>query len=343
MKFIESVYAKLHRHPKRIVFPDGEEPKIIRAASEYTRLLLGPAILLGDPEKIRAIGKEVDADLKRVLVIQPEHAADLELFVKRLETVRRYQGMKSDEARKLVTHCDYFAALMIQNGQADGIVGGLNRPMGSLLRPLFSIVKPLPGIKSVSSCLIMQTPNKAYGHNGVFFMADCGVIPDPTVEQLAEIGLETARLARQLTGEMPYVAFLSYSTKGSAKNKITDKIAAATALAKQKANESKMEVEIDGELELESAIVPESAAKLKGSPVAGKANVLIFPDLNSGCIASQMLHRLASADVFGQIILGLDRPAADLFPGVTVDDIVGVSAIVGLQAIEYHRLYPDKY
>ncbi len=343
MKFIESIFDKLRNHPKRVVFPEGTEPRILHAASEFTQLGLGTAVLLGRKDEIEQAAAKARISLRKILLIDPETAEDLPLFIKRLETLGRYKGIADADARKIVTNANYFGALMLQNGQVDGLVGGATSNSGSILRPLFQLIKPLPGVKSISSCVVLQIPNTSYGEKGVFTFADCGVIPNPNVEQLATIATESARLFRQLTGGMPRVAMLSYSTKGSAQTQDTEKIVAATALAKQAFFEKKQIGEIDGELQVDTALIREIAEiKAPGSPVAGQANVLIFPDLNSGNIAVKLVHRLTGGEAYGQILLGLDKPAADLSRGASVPEIVGVAAIVSMQAIEYRRLYPDQ-
>ena len=343
MKFIESVFEKLRKHPKRVVFPEGDEPRILAAAAEFVSLGLGIAVLLGDREKVEAAAKAHHVSLNKILIIDPNEAQDLPLFIRRLESLHRYKGIAETDARKIVTNVNYFGALMLQNGQVDGLVGGATSNSGSILRPLFQLIKPLAGVKSISSCVVLQVPNEAYGDRGVFTFADCGVIPNPTVEQLASIATESARLFRQLSGGLPRVAMLSYSTKGSAQTQDTEKIVAATALAKQMLFDKLQPGEVDGELQVDTALIKEIAEiKAPGSPVAGQANVLVFPDLNSGNIAVKLTHRLAGGEAYGQILLGLDKPAADLSRGASVHEIVGVAAIVGLQAIEYRRLYPDQ-
>jgi len=343
MKFIESVYQKLKNHPKRVVFPEGTEPRILAAAAEFVHRQLGISILLGKKDEVEAAAKKAKVSLNKILIIDPEEAQDLPLFVNRLESLNRYKGIAEPDARKIVTNPNYFGAMMLQNGQADGLVSGATSNSGSILRPLFQLIKPLAGIKSISSCMILQIPNQGHGEQGVFAFADCGVIPNPNVEQLATIALESARLFRQLTGGIPRVAMLSYSTKGSAQTQDTEKIVAATALAKQTLFEKDQTGEIDGELQADTALIEDIAEfKAPGSPVAGKANVLVFPDLNSGNIAVKLVHRLAGGEAYGQILLGLDKPAADLSRGASIHEIVGVAAIVSLQAIEYRRLYPDQ-
>jgi len=343
MKFIDSIFQKLRNHPKRIVFLEGAEPRVLAAAAEFVHLQLGVAVLLGNKEEIEAAAEKARISLHKIHLIDPEKAEDLPLFTKRLGLLARYKGIAEADARKIVTNVNYFGTLMLQNGQVDGLVGGATSNSGSILRPLFQLIKPLPGVKSISSCVVMQVPNHKHGEKGVFTFADCGVIPNPTVEQLAAIAIQSARLFRQLTGGVPRVAMLSYSTKGSAQTQDTEKVVAATAMAKQQLFEKKETAEIDGELQVDTALVQEIASiKAPGSPVAGQANVLVFPDLNSGNIAVKLVHRLAGGEAYGQILLGLEKPAADLSRGASVHEIVGVAAIVSLQAIEFRRLYPEQ-
>jgi phosphate acetyltransferase len=343
MKFIESIFQKLRAHPKRVVFPEGTEPRVLAAAAEFVYQQLGVVVLLGRREEVEAAAQKAKVSLNKILIIDPEEAEDLPLFIKRLENLARYKGIATADARKIVTNPNYFGAMMLQYGQVDGLVGGATSNSGSILRPLFQLIKPLPGIKSISSCVVLQVPNQDYGEKGVFTLADCGVIPNPNVDQLATIATESARLFRQLTGSIPRVAMLSYSTKGSAQTQDTEKIVAATALAKQHFFDKNQTGEVDGELQVDTALVREIAEiKAPGSLVAGQANVLVFPDLNSGNIAMKLVHRLAGGEAYGQILLGLDKPAADLSRGASVHEIVGVAAIVSLQAIEYRRLYPEQ-
>jgi phosphate acetyltransferase len=220
-------------------------------------------------------------------------------------------------------------------------VTGARETASSGLRPLIQLVKPLPTTTSISSCMMLDLSNKRYGERGVMFFADCAVIPEPTVEQLSDIAVQTGTICRQLTGNKPRIAMLSFSTKGSADLPSPQKVVAATALARRKAEEQSLEMEIDGELQADTALLADLAArKAPTSLVAGKANVLIFPDLNSGNIGAKLVQYLAGAETYGQILLGLSRPCADLSRGATEDDILGVAAILGLQAIEYRKLYP---
>lgn len=342
MSFIDSIFAKLKRHPKRIVFPDGDDPRVVRACHTFYEKDAGIPILLGKREVIERVALAEKASLDHVMIINPETASDLPIFCERLEKLDRYRRMGIKDSRAVMVNPNYFAAMMLQNGQADALVGGVNSYSGSLLRPLIQLVKPLPHAPLISGCMIAEVPNKAYGDDGVLFMADCGVVPDPTMEQLASIAVQTGLVARQVFGQRPRVAMLSFSTKGSARTPSTEKVAGAVGIARQLAQDLGAEVAIDGEMQADTALVPEIAErKMESSLVAGKANVLVFPDLNSGNIAAKLIQYLSGARVYGQILLGLAHPAADLSRGASADDIVAVAAIVGLQAIEYRKLYPD--
>jgi phosphate acetyltransferase len=231
--------------------------------------------------------------------------------------------------------------MMLAMHQADGLISGASHITGSVLRPLFQIVRAAPDIGAISGCMVMEVEDMRIGENGVLFMADCGVIPEPTVDQLADIAVSTARLARHMLGVRPRVALLSFSTKGSAAHSSIGKMQAATAQARNKASQLNVEADFDGELQVDAAMVPEIAVrKLADSKVAGRANVLIFPDLNSGNIASKLLGVIGHASCYGQILLGLNRPAADVSRGSSAHDILGVAAIVGVQATDYQKLYP---
>ena len=343
MRFISTVIEKLQRHPKRIVFPEGTEPRVLQAARQFYSLRLGVPILLGDQTRIAEIADGLNISLEGIRTINPSESEELDNFARRFERLRKYKGerMKGFEARDAVLQPNYFGAMMLAMHQADGFVAGARQITASVLRPLFQTIKPAPHTSSISSCLVMEVEDSRLGENGVLFMADCDVIEDPSVEQLAEVPVSTAQLARHLLGVRPRVALLSFSTKGSATHHSVGKVQAATALAEQKAQEQKLDAEFDGELQVDAALVPEIAArKLPDSKLGGKANVLIFPDLNAGNIASKLARLVARANAYGHILLGLDRPAADLSRGLNAHDILGVAAIVGVQSVDYQRLYP---
>jgi len=341
MRFIGTVIEKLQRHPKRIVFPEGAEPRVLQAARQFYSLRLGAPILLGDRTRIKEVAQALNISLEGLRIINPAESDELLNFARRFETLRRYKGLKGFEAREAMLQPNYFGAMMVAMHQADGFVSGTNQISGSVLRPLFQIIKVAPQATTASSCQVLEVEDSRFGENGVLFMGDCGVIPDPTVDQLADIAVSTAQLAQKLAGVRPRVALLSFSTKGSASHPTIGKVQAATAMAQKKAQEKKVDADFDGELQVDAALVPEIAAvKSPDSKVAGKANVLIFPDLNSGNIASKLVRHIARANAYGQILLGLDRPAADVSRGSNAHDILGVAAIVGVQAVDYHVLYP---
>ena len=342
MRFIGNVIEKLQRHPKRIVFPEGTEPRVLQAARQFYSLRLGAPILLGDRTKVKAAAEQLNVSLEGVRIINPEESEDLESFAHRYELLRRFKGIKEREAREAMMNPNFYGAMMVAMHQADGFVSGANEFTGSTLRPLFQIIKVAPKATTASSCMIMEVEDTRFGENGVMFLADCGVIPEPTVDQLADIAVSTAQLSKQLLGIKPRVALLSYSTKGSATHATIGRVQAATALAQKKARDMNLDADFDGELQVDAALVPEIAArKLPESPVGGRANVLIFPDLNSGNIASKLVQHVARANAYGQILLGLDRPAADVSRGSSAHDILGVAAIVGMQSIAYAELFPE--
>jgi len=341
MRFIGNIIEKLQRHPKRIVFPEGTEPRVLQAARQFYSLRLGAPIVLGDPDKISRVAAEAGVSLDGIRLVNPPESGDLENFTKRFSVLRREKGLRSPEAREAILQPNYFGAMMLAMHQADGLVSGTSHTTGSVLRPLFQIVKVAPQATTASSCMVMEVEDSKFGEQGVLFMADCGVIPEPTVDQLADIAVSTALLARQLLGVRPRVALLSFSTKGSATHPTIGRVQAASALAQKKAEAAGLEADFDGELQADAALVPEIALrKLPESKVGGHANVLIFPDLNSGNIASKLIRHIARANAYGQVLLGLDRPAADVSRGSNSHDILGVAAIIGVQAIDYTKLYP---
>ena len=218
MKFIDSVFEKLVRHPKRIVFPEGAEPRVLHAATRFAKLKLGAPVLLGQKDVIERAALKEGVDLGHVGIIDPAHASDLDVFCGHVEKLKRYRLLGNLPAHDIVMNPNYFGALMIQYGQADGLVGGVSVYSGTLLRPLIQLVKPLPNIKSISSCMLLELRNKEFGEKGVFLFADCGVIPEPSIAQLADIAIESGKVFAQLTGTRPRIAMLSFSTKGSARN-----------------------------------------------------------------------------------------------------------------------------
>jgi len=271
MRFIGSVIEKLQRHPKRIVFPEGTEPRVLQAARQFYSLRLGAPILLGDRTRIKEIAAALNISLEGIRVINPAESDELENFTRRFEILRRYKGMRGFEARQAMLQPNYFGAMMVAMHQADGFVSGTNETGGSVLRPLFQIIKVAPQTITASSCLVMEVEDSRLGQDGVLFMADCGVIPDPTVEQLADIAVSTAQLARHLLGVRPRVALLSFSTKGSSRHPSIDRMQAATARADKQAREKHLDADFDGEIQVDtlSNLSPSGLFHWLGSRRAG--------------------------------------------------------------------------
>lgn len=343
MSFIVSVFEKLLRHPKRIVFPEGDDPRVLRAASRFSGLRLGAPILLGNSEEIERVAASEGINLSRIGIVDPAKSSDLPQFCERLEKLRRYSNLGKTATRDLMLNPHYFAAMMVQYSQADALVAGVDSYPSTALRPIIQLIKPLPDTKKISSCTIFVLRNSAFGEEGVLVFADCAVIPEPTVEELASIAIQAGKICRQVLGIKPRVAMLSFSTKGSTKHPQAEKMAAAAALALSKSQaEPGLEMEIDGEMQADAALLAEIAErKAPQSPVAGRANVLIFPDLNSGNIAARLVQHLGGADTYGDIILGPSKPCARVPRGASAEKILGVAALVGLQAVEYRKLYPE--
>lgn len=343
MSFIESVYEKLRRHPKRIVFPEGDDPRVLRAAQKFYEEDLGVPVLLGHRDVIERVALAEKVSLDHVAIIHPETSSDLPTFCERLEKMDRYKNYGIKDSRAIMVNRNYFAAMMLQYGLVDGLVGGVSSYGGSLLRPLLQLVKRFDHAQVVGGCMVVAVPDSKFGDDGVLFFSDCGVVPEPDLEQLASIALQTGMLARQVFAKKARVALLSYSTKGSAVTPSTERVARAAELTRELATKYGVDMEVSGELQADTALVPELAGiKAPGGLVAGNANVLIFPDLNSGNISVKLVQHLAKARVYGQLLLGFSRPAAELSRGTHPDEIAAVAALVGLQAIEYRKLYPEE-
>lgn len=342
MRFIGSVIEKLQRHPKRVVFPEGEEPRVIQAARQYYSLRLGVPILLGNRTAIKDCANRLHVPLDGVRLLNPRDSDDLPLFEKILFDIRKSKGMTREEASKFILNPVYFGAMMAATNRADSIVSGASEEAESLLRALFQVVNVVPHRKTASSCMILELENSSIGDQGILFMADCGVIPEPNEIQLANIAVSTAELALNLLGKPPRVAMLAWSTLSGSNNPAIAKVKKATELAKSIAAEMGLDADFEGELQLDAAIVPAVAeTKAPQSIVAGKANVLIFPDLNSGNIASKLAQYLGRSNAYGQIILGLNRAAADVSRGSSSHDILGVAAITSLLSNQLTSLYPE--
>ncbi len=329
MSMIEMVKAKARADVKCIVLPEGDEPRTVAAAEEIRREGLAEPVLLGDPEKIREEAKRQETDLSGIRIVDPEYSDKTETYAETLYELRKAKGLTREQADQLVRDPMYFGIMMVKMGDADGLVSGAVHSTGDMLRPALQIIKTSPGNKIVSSSFLMDCPNKSLGENGLLVYADCVVMPDPTAEELAYIAIAAADTAKKLCGiEVPKVALLSFSTKGSAKHEMVTKVQKATALAHQLAPD----LLLDGELQFDAALVPEvGELKAKGSPVAGHANVLIFPDLQAGNIGYKITQRIGGAECFA-VLQGLAKPCNDLSRGCSVDDIVNTVAMTAVQA-----------
>ena len=327
MALIDKIKAKAKANVKHIVLPEGEESRNVQAAVKIVSQGIATLTLLGDPAKVREVA--AGASLEGLEIIDPKTSDKCEEYAATLYELRKAKGMTPEQAAELVKDPMYYGVMMVKMGDADGLVSGAIHSTGDMLRPALQIIKSKPGIKTVSSCFLMECPNKAYGDDGVMVFADCAVNIDPDAEQLASIALGAADSARALAGIEPRVAMLSFSTKGSAKHDLVTKVQEATRIAK----ELDPGLMLDGELQLDAAIV-ESVGQLKapGSPVAGKANVLVFPGLEAGNIGYKLVQRLAGAEAYGPILQGIAKPCNDLSRGCSVDDIVATVAITAAQA-----------
>jgi phosphate acetyltransferase len=341
MALIQKLIEKMQRHPKRIVFPEGSDPRILQAARQFTTRRMGVPILVGDRTRIKEVAARLDISLEGMRIIEPERSDDFEDFVKRFEHLRRYKGIQSEEARLAMKNHNYFAMMMLATNQVDAVVSGAGMTASTALRPLFQIIPIQEGVKTASSMLIFDLDEPRFGVDGTLFLSDCAVIPEPTAEQLSDIAVTTARLAHHLTNALPRVAMLSYSTKGSSSSHPSlGRIRAATELAREKAKQTGIEMEIDGEMQVDAALDPIVArTKEVGGSISGRANVLIFPDLNSANIASKLVQILGGINAFGQIVTGLKKPAAEISRGASAHDIFGTTTIVGCQAIDHRLLY----
>ena len=329
MSMIEKVYAKARADVKRIVLPEGEEERTLLAAAKLKAEGLAEPILLGKEETIRREAARIGADLRGLTLLDPETSEKTEAYADALYELRKAKGLTREAAADLARDPMYYGILMVKLGDADGLVSGAVHTTGDMLRPALQIIKTRPGIHIVSSSFLMNCPNRELGDEGLLVYADCIVNPCPTAEELAEIAVTSAHTAHDLCGvEVPRVALLSFSTKGSASHELVTKVQKAVALA----HELDPDLLLDGELQPDAALVPEvGAKKAPGSAVAGRANVLIFPDLQSGNIGYKLTQRIGGAEAYA-VLQGLAKPCNDLSRGCSVQDIVNTAALTAVQA-----------
>lgn len=331
MELIEQLIARAKNNKQRIVLPEGTEERTLKAANQVLTDGVADLILLGNPEEIRSLAKEWGlGNIEKATIIDPENHPKKEEYAQLLCELRKKKGMTIEEARKLVVDPLYLGCLIIKASDADGQLAGARNTTGNVLRPALQIIKTAPGITCVSGAMLLLTHAPECGDNGVLVMGDVAVTPVPDANQLAQIAVCTAGTAACVAGLNPRVAMLSFSTKGSAKHEVVDKVVEALAVAKQMAPN----LQIDGELQADAALVPSvGASKAPGSEVAGRANVLVVPSLEVGNISYKLVQRLGHATAVGPILQGIARPVNDLSRGCSVDDVYKMIAITANQAI----------
>ena len=329
MSFIDDVKNRAKSNIKTIVLPEASDKRIIEAASIALKEEYANIILLGDEKVIKKIADENNFDISKALIINPKNSEKRKEYANALFELRKNKGMTIEKAEELILDEVYYGMMMVKQSQADGLVSGAIHSTSDTLRPALQILKTAPGTKLVSAFFVMVVPNCEYGENGTFVFGDCGLNENPDSDQLAEIAKSSSESFEQLVGKKAKVGMLSYSTYGSAKSELTQKVIDATNLVKERYPE----IKVDGELQLDSAIVPEVASsKAPESKVAGQCNTLIFPDLNAGNIGYKLTQRLGKAEAYGPLCQGIAKPVNDLSRGCSAQDVAGVIAITCVQA-----------
>ena len=330
MSYIDVIKEKARMDKKTIVLPETTDKRTLIAASNIMKERIADIIMIGDEEKIMDGGTWLEIELDGVRIINPKTCEKLDDYANILYEVRKNKGMTPEKAKEiLLTDPLTFGVIMVKANEADGMVAGACHATADTLRPALQILKTAPGVKLVSGFFLMCVPDCEFGHDGTFLFADCGLNQDPTAEELAAIAESSARSFKSLVGAKPVIAMLSHSTRGSAKHALVDKVVEATRIA----HEQYPHLTLDGELQLDAALVPSVAkSKAPGSEVAGKANVLIFPNLDSGNIGYKLVQRLAKAEAYGPMLQGIAKPVNDLSRGCSWQDIVGVVALTAVQA-----------
>jgi phosphate acetyltransferase len=327
MKFLEQISERARKNIKTIVLPESSDIRTIKAAAMVQEKGIAKIVLVGKENEIKKLAGNLD--ISKAIIVDPETSPDFEKYAEAFYELRKAKGVTLEKARETMKNDTYWGVMMVKMGAADGMVSGAIHSTADTLRPALQILKTAPGTKLVSSFFVMVVPDCEYGNNGTFVFSDCGLVENPTADELSEIALASAGSYKNLVGEEPRVAMLSYSSYGSAKSELTEKVIAATKLAKEK----NPELILDGELQADAAIVPSvGKSKAPGSNVAGTANVLVFPDLNCGNISYKLVQRLAKAEAYGPVTQGIAKPVNDLSRGCSAEDIAGVIAITAVQA-----------
>lgn len=341
--FTGPLFEILKRHPKRIVFSEGEDKRVIQVAEEMVRLEIGVPILLGNREKVSNLAAEIGAKMDFVKIIDPTTADDLDLFTERLIRIEKLKGIELANPREVVSRDNYFASMMTQYGQADAMIGGNQHLPATIHRGLVQLVKPMPGVDHPFTAAIMVSESMPhFGPGGVLYLADCGISDVPSVSELTSIAIETGRLAHHYAGRRVRVAMLSHSTMNSGASDSATRVRAATEAARAIATQNRYEMEIDGELQADVALDPLAAeVKLPKMEARPAADVLVFPNLDAAHISMKLLRHLAGASKYGQLVLGLTRPAAQVPRTVTPRGLLGTVAAVGSEAIKYHEMFPE--
>ena len=335
MAFIDEIKNRAKKNIKKIVLPESDDDRTLKATSEVLKQKFAEIILIGNRSKILERAKELSLDnIEEAEIVDPNNSENYNEFVEQFYELRKHKGMTIEKAKEFMLDNIYFGMMMVKQGYADGLVSGAVHSTSDTLRPALQILKTAPGTKLVSAFFMMIVPNCIYGENGVFLFSDSGLNENPDSDALSEIALSSSKSFELLTGKTPKIAMLSYSSHGSAKSELTEKVIKATNLVKEKAPD----LLVDGELQLDAAIIPEVAEyKAKGSPLKGEANILIFPDLNAGNIGYKLVQRLAKAEAYGPLCQGIAKPVNDLSRGCSSKDIEGVVAITAVQAQEQDK------
>ena len=330
MSLLEQIRQKAAAKSKTIVLPEGLEERTLKAIKEIVNSKIAHPILLGEESAVKGAAASVGADISGAEIINPATTPLLDDFVQAFYEMRKNKGLTLDKAKETLLDPLFFGSMMVKMGKADGKVAGAQNTTGNVLRPALQIIKTAPGMSAVSGAFVMICPDKTYGEDGILLFADCAVTIEPTDQQLAEFAKATVQTAVDVCGfKDPKVGMLSFATKGSASHALVDKVTSAVQIAKEKFPE----IKVDGEFQLDAAIVPSvGASKAPGSDIAGNCNILIFPDLQAANIGYKLVQRLAGAEAVGPILQGMDKPVNDLSRGCSVEDVVNVVAMTALKA-----------